>query len=159
MGYNEVGIENQAVFDDLKNRIKREIGTAKQNSDLVIVSFHWGIEYTTQPKPRQKELAHLAIDSGADLIVGNHPHWIQPVEVYKDKLIVYSHGNFVFDQMWSQKTREGMVGKYYFYNNKLIDAEFFPVIIEDYGQPRFAMDTQKEKILKRFKEESLKLNN
>ena len=58
------------------------------------------------------EIAHLGIDSGADLIIGNHPHWVQAVEVYKGKYITYAHGNYIFDQMWSYETRVGVIGKY-----------------------------------------------
>ena len=93
-------------------------------------------------------MAHLAIDSGADLIIGNHAHWIQPLEIYKDKLIMYAHGNFIFDQMWSQETREGVVGKYTFYNKKLVDVEYSPIQIDDYGQPHFVEGEQKERMLK-----------
>lgn len=149
-------------FDDIntpldKDQVSQEIKKAKSISDVVIVTFHWGVEYVSQPSSRQKELAHLAIDSGADLIIGNHPHWIQPVEIYKDKIITYAHGNFIFDQEWSQKTKEGVVGKYTFIENKMIDVEFFPIQINDFSQPSFLEGEQKAKILEEMKNESLKL--
>lgn len=131
LGYNTVGVP---VAD---TPIASEIRQVKTKSDLVIVAFHWGNEYTTEPTSQQKYLAHLAIDSGADLVVGNHPHWIQPTEYYKDKLIVYSHGNFIFDQMWSNETRKGIVGKFTFSNNKLTDTKFLPIQIDSFGQPHF----------------------
>ncbi len=84
------------------------ISDAKLNCDVLIVSFHWGDEY----KPhniRQEKLAHLAIDSGADIIVGHHPHVVQDVEIYKDKPIMYSLGNFMFDQYFSKETMQGLV--------------------------------------------------
>jgi poly-gamma-glutamate synthesis protein (capsule biosynthesis protein) len=123
-------------------------------ADIIIVAFHWGIEYTDMPSERQKQLAHLAVDSGADLVLGNHPHWIQPVEIYQDKLIVYAHGNFVFDQMWSEKTREGVIGRYVFYDDKLVDAQFIPIYISSYGQPDLAESPRKEKILETMKRSS-----
>lgn len=112
------------------------ISNATKSSDLVVVLPHWGVEYTHQPSREQVRLAHLFIDSGADLILGSHPHWIQPVEIYKDKLIVYSHGNFIFDQFWSQKTQEGIIGEYFFYGNQLIDARFTPTRIFPDGHPQ-----------------------
>lgn len=149
-------------YDDVsslinKESLKLEIMEAKSKADVLVVAFHWGVEYVSQPTERQKELAHLAINSGADLVIGNHPHWIQPVEIYQDRIITYAHGNFIFDQEWSQKTKEGVVGKYTFYNKKIIDVEFFPVQIKDFGQPYFVDGAQKQQILEDMKQESLKL--
>ena len=110
---------------------------AKTKADVVIVGFNWGIEYTSQPTTRQRELAHKTIDAGADLILGNHPHWIQPVEIYHGKVITYAHGNFIFDQMWSEKTKEGVIGKYTFSGKQLVDVTFTPIKIRDYGQTYF----------------------
>ncbi|MDP3888654.1 MAG: CapA family protein [bacterium] len=135
-----------------EEKLKNEIQEAGKNSGVVIVSFHWGAEYTNQPNNYQKYLAHLAIDSGADLIIGNHPHWVQPIEIYKDKLITYSHGNFIFDQPWSQKTKEGVIGKYTFYGNDLIDTEFLPIQINNLAQPNLIEDPkQKQRILEEMK--------
>lgn len=68
----------------------------EQGAQIIIVSFHWGIERETTPNEIQVELAHAAIDSGADLVVGHHPHVISGIEEYKGKNIVYSLGNFCF---------------------------------------------------------------
>lgn len=152
LGYNDVGHPEKILAWAEKEKIISDISKVREKTDVVIVSFHWGIEYTNEPTKRQRELAHLAIDSGADLIIGNHPHSIQPVEIYKGKLITYAHGNFVFDQMWSEKTKRGVIGHYSFYDDKLIDVEFFPVLIEDYGQPYFLELTEKEKVLEAMKE-------
>lgn len=146
LGYNDVGRQTGIRHVD-DETFEDDIRLAKQNVAIIVVSFHWGVEYTHEPTARQRETAHRAIDAGADLVIGNHPHWIQPPEIYKGKLIVYSHGNFVFDQMWSQKTREGIVGRYTFYDEKLIDAEFLPIIIEDFGQPRWAEGVESEMII------------
>jgi poly-gamma-glutamate capsule biosynthesis protein CapA/YwtB (metallophosphatase superfamily) len=157
LGYNDIEKPgNPSPAED--EVIIKQIKEARINSDIVIVSFSWGDEYTAQPNARQKYLAHLTIDSGANLIIGNHPHWTQPVEIYKDKLIAYAHGNFIFDQMWSEKTKEGVVGKYTFYENKLVDVQFFPIKIRDYGQAYFPEEKEQKRILEEMKNESLKLN-
>lgn len=153
LGYNEVNYQEGISLAE-KTRVFSDVKMAKNNSDIVIVQFHWGNEYTTQITPNQRSLAHAAIDSGAEVVVGNHPHWIQPIEIYKGKVIAYSHGNFIFDQEWSQKTKEGVVGKYTFYENKLIDVEFLPLRIENYGQPYFLENDRKNEILKEMKKES-----
>ena len=93
------------------------------------------------------DIGHLAIDAGADIVIGNHPHWYQPVEIYKGKLITYAHGNFVFDQMWSEETREGVIGTYTFYDRQLIGATWKPTRIYDSGQPRFEDASYDQKVL------------
>ncbi|MBI4100560.1 CapA family protein [Candidatus Microgenomates bacterium] len=158
LGYNDIGHEEKGISWAANNKVAEGIKTTRSQADIIIIAFHWGTEYTGQPNTRQKELAHLAINSGADLVIGNHPHWIQPVEIYKGKLITYAHGNFVFDQEWSQKTKEGVVGIYTFYDKQLIDVEFLPVEIADYGQPYFLENEKKNLILKEMKNESLKLS-
>lgn len=147
LGYNDVSKPQPGIANAEEMRIVEEITNTKNNADIVIVSFHWGDEYKSKPNKRQRDLAKLAIDAGADLIIGNHPHWVQSIEIYNDKLIIYSHGNFVFDQMWSEKTKEGIIGKYYFFKNKLIDAEFMPIYIENYGQPIILTNEKGEKVI------------
>lgn len=146
LGYNDIGHKEQGISWASEDRIRNDIKEARQKADIVVVAFHWGIEYQSQPDQRQIHLGHVSIDAGADLVIGNHPHWIQAIEFYKDKLIAYAHGNFVFDQMWSQKTREGVVGKYAFYDNQLVDVEYFPLQIQDFGQPYFLEGERKKQI-------------
>jgi len=76
--------------------VARTIMEAKKSSNYVVASFHWGIELARSPGAAQRELAHLAVDSGADLVLGHHPHVVQGFELYKGRLISYSLGNFVF---------------------------------------------------------------
>ncbi len=76
--------------------------------DYTIVAIHWVIEYKKTPSPRQQQLAHLFIDSGASLIIGHHPHIPQTTEIYNGAPIVYSLGNFIFDQYWSDATQHGL---------------------------------------------------
>jgi len=159
LAYNDIEKEQISISNVNEEKIKKDIQEAKKISDFIIVIFHWGVEYQDMPDDRQRELAHFAIDNGADLIIGNHPHWIQPVEVYRDKIIVYAHGNFVFDQMWSLKTRQGVVGRYTFYDNFLIDIEFTPIQIEDYGQPFILENEEKQNILNSLKEKSTSLKD
>ena len=93
-GPNAPGVawsDDEPVVADLK------AVRASGNADVVITFMHWGREYQFQPNERQKSLARLMIDSGADIVIGGHPHVTEGAEYYKDKLIVYSLGNFVFD--------------------------------------------------------------
>lgn len=157
LGYNEIGGSEKMISWVDEKKIVTEIHDAKRRADITVVAFHWGTEYVSYPSKYQRELAYLAIENGADLVIGNHPHWIQPIEIYKGKLIAYAHGNFIFDQMWSEKTKEGVIGKYFFYDNKLIDVEFLPIVIQNYGQPNFPDSTRKKSILDSMRNESIKL--
>ena len=159
LGYNDIGYKEEGISWADEGKIRLDIFEARKTASIVVVSYHWGAEFRSQPDERQRHFGHFTIDAGADLIIGNHPHWIQPIEIYKGKLITYAHGNFVFDQEWSLKTKQGVVGKYTFYDNKLIDAEFVPLQIENYGQPYFLSGNEKQKILDEMKKESLKLQS
>jgi poly-gamma-glutamate synthesis protein (capsule biosynthesis protein) len=145
LGFNGVGTRIDRA------ELKREIDLVRPKADVVVVSFHWGKEYELLPvagagiaPDNPREIGHLAIDDGADLIIGNHPHWVQPVEIYNGHLITYAHGNFIFDQMWSQETREGMVGRYTFYGTRLVRVDYRPLVIDNYAQPRWLDETTGE---------------
>ncbi len=84
------------------------VARAKKQADLVVISFHWGEEYATAPLDYQRALAHAAVDAGACLVIGHHPHVIEGVERYKRGLIAYSLGNFVFDQH-EERGKRGLV--------------------------------------------------
>lgn len=126
--------------------IRQDIEQNKK-SDIVVVSFHWGEEYTETPTEKQRKLAHLAIDSGADLVLGHHPHVIQGLEFYKKKLIVYSLGNFIFDQRFGN-TSKSFILKCVFAKKKLSKAVIIP-IIRTYGKyyPQPARDKEKREII------------
>lgn len=93
-------VENLGYLSD-EDQIKKDIGRAKaQGADFVIVYPHWGIEYQSMPNEAQITLGRKMIDWGADLVIGNHPHVVEPVEVYQAEdgrkgLIAYALGNFI----------------------------------------------------------------
>lgn len=80
--------------------IQAGIRTAKDSADVVIVLFHWGLENFLYPTPEQIMLGHAAIDAGAALVLGHHPHVIQGIEKYKHGIIAYSLGNFIFSDIY-----------------------------------------------------------
>jgi len=106
-----------------ENKLREDVAEAKKQADIVIVSMHFGEEYKTWPNSKQRFFAQLAIDSGADLVAGHHPHVLQPVEQYKNGYIAYSLGNFVFDQTFSPQTKESMVLKAVVENGKIKAVE------------------------------------
>lgn len=140
-------IDSEGDIVKIENKIKE----TKKKADIVVVEFHWGVEYTTEPIESQKILARRAIDAGADLIIGTHPHAVQASEIYKGKYITYSLGNFIFDQEWSQGTKEGTVLESYFYGTRNVASNLNPVLIEDYNQPRFLSGREGRSIIERIK--------
>lgn len=116
--------------------LKTDIKKAKEMADVVVVSLHWGSEYHESPNDYQKYIGHLIIDTGASVVLGHHPHVIQPYEKYKNGYIFYSLGNFIFDQMWSEKTRKGLIAKIHFKDKEIEKVETIPVTIYEYFQPR-----------------------
>jgi hypothetical protein len=116
--------------------LRHDIKAARAaGAQVVIVWPHWGVEYTTGPSQTQRTLAHDAIDAGADLVIGNHPHWAQAMEVYKGKPIWYALGNFTFDQTWSEPTMEGISLELTFSGSRLVQAWMHPHLVVDYAQP------------------------
>jgi gamma-polyglutamate biosynthesis protein CapA len=132
------------------------VAKAKSNADLVLVHMHWGLEYDSGYHPRQQGLARALVDAGADVVIGHHPHVLEPVEVYKQGVILYSLGNFVFDQGWS-RTRESVLVQYkLLQGGKKAKLELHPMVIRE-GQPRpltgWSNVYRREKIFNQLTEE------
>jgi poly-gamma-glutamate synthesis protein (capsule biosynthesis protein) len=106
------------------------IQRARVDADLVIVHVHWGDEYDIGVNDRQREIAEMMSEAGADIIVGHHPHVLLPVEMIGDTLVFYSLGNFVFDQGWS-RTRESAIARYHLRDDGTARVEFVPVYIRE----------------------------
>lgn len=118
-----LGYEGFEYNNEIKNKIKTDISELKNSGcAAVVINFHWGVERSYYPNSVQKALAHYAIDQGADLIVGHHPHVIQGIEQYKGKIISYSLGNFCFGGNSNPTDKETFVlqTKFYFKNGVLL---------------------------------------
>jgi poly-gamma-glutamate synthesis protein (capsule biosynthesis protein) len=101
IGWHEFSYKNDEF-------VLSKIQEMRSSVDYLVIYPHWGTEYATSPNKKQIQLAHSWIDAGADAIVGHHPHVVQTVEIYKDKYIFYSLGNFIFDQYFSFNTTHGI---------------------------------------------------
>jgi poly-gamma-glutamate synthesis protein (capsule biosynthesis protein) len=116
--------------------LRQDIRAARAAGAQVVIVFpHWGTEYTFGPNVMQRRLGRVAIDAGADMVIGNHPHWVQSVEVYKGKPIWYALGNFTFDQSWSEPTLEGVTLELTFRGSRLVQAWMHPHVLVDAVQP------------------------
>lgn len=136
LGYNDIG-NLQAVAKLDSKTIEDDVKKIRDSVDLLFIYVHWGVEYQRIPTDRQITVAHQAIDAGADGVIGHHPHWVQTKEMYKGKPIYYSLGNFIFDQEWSQETKEGLAIRLNYTNKSLSSIDEMPVLIQDYGQPHW----------------------
>ena len=114
--------------------MQQDIKAARPRADFLIVFTHWGIEYQLAETDHQQAMARLAIDAGADLVVGAHPHVIQPYEMYRGKLIVYSLGNFVFDLMTGTEGL-GNVLALTVQGSRLVGWKLREMQLGAYGQP------------------------
>ncbi len=128
---------------------------AKQNSDFTVVYPHWGQEYNKKMTKKQRDTAHSLIDAGADLILGAHPHVIEPIEIYKNKVIFYSLGNFVFDQYFSNDVRERLLLNVMIDENDKINFVLTPLWTNEFGQLELADTTRREKVLKEMSQNSI----
>mgnify|MGYP001127086822 CR=1 FL=1 len=137
--------------------LKEDVAAAAELADVVVPFFHWGIEYTPGPTQEQQRLARVAIDAGATLVLGSHPHWVQGFEFYEGRPIFYSLGNFVFDQEWSMETKEGVILRLHFEGARLLSFALDPVIIEDFHRPRLAGDEERRVVLERIRAASQQL--
>lgn len=126
-----------------------EVKSAKEKCDVLIVSFHWGKEFDYYPVESQKSAAHVALDNGADIVVGHHPHVLQGVENYNGKPIFYSLGNFVFDRQNPRGTDETLILKVEMEKSKIERIELVPVKIIDCQPTEAGFDGGFE-ILNRF---------
>jgi len=163
--------------------IRKDVEKTKKLANIVIVSLHHGLEYSDYPVPAHISLAHKIIDSGADLILGHHPHVLQGIERYNSGVIVYSLGNFVHDLTDPEAKREALencalakIGGIKFDpddrrpNESIIfkctlsktgvsDISLIPIYINDLYQPTILEGREKEGVLHRIEELSLKLQD
>ena len=114
------GIYELAEHEKKAEQVKENIQALKDaGAQIIIVNFHWGVEKEYTPNATQKSLAHLAIDEGADLVIGHHPHVLEGIEKYKGKYIAYSLGNFCFGGNKNPSDKDTMI----FQQTFTIDAD------------------------------------
>lgn len=137
-------------------------GLAAQQIDIIAVSFHWGAERAKELRPYQSLLAHAAIDAGADVVIGHHPHILQGIEYYRDGLILYSLGNFTFGSR-TQHARTSVVANIAFKNGKFSRLEMTPINVDNFEvdfQPQLLTGQKAEAVYAELSELSVltKLN-
>ena len=130
--------------------LREDVAAAAAQADVVVVLPQWGVEYTNHPTASQQALAAVAAEAGADLVIGNHPHWVQAVDVLGDMYVAYALGNFVFDQDWSIATQQGVVLEAAFHGAELKGVRLHPLRINNQYQPVSADPAEASEILGRI---------
>ncbi len=138
------------VTSSPNEKLVAQVAAAAKEADFVIVSLHWGTEYDATADSSQQNLAHKLIDAGADLILGHHPHVIQGLEIYKDGLIAYSLGDFIFDH-YSRATGEAFVLQVTLQREGPPSGKIIPVYLHDtQGVPKVVSGSEAAVILDRL---------
>lgn len=160
LGYNLLSKRDSTI-----KQMKESVAKAKmEGGNLVIVSFHWGKERQYTPSEYQKEAAHAAIDAGADLVLGHHPHVLQGVEKYNGHYICYSLGNFCFGGNKNPSDKDTMIFQQTFTFDKgnLVDDDQVRIVPcslssstkkNDY-RPRILGGKEKERVRQKIQEMS-----
>lgn len=138
--------------------IREDIQKLRPKVDYVILSFHWGLNDSKKPPFWVRSLAHKSIDSGADIILGHHPHFPQGIEIYKNKPIIYCLGNFIFGHnhpFWT----DNFLAKFILTSKQINSIEILPLTGEnqDLAQPFLLKGDRSQKLLKKVQERSLAL--
>lgn len=142
LGFNKTfqhGFSDNEIIEFIKQA--RELNPEK----FMVVMIHWGQEYKLKSSAIQQNLAHKMIDNGGDLIIGHHPHVVQEIEIYNEKLIFYSLGNFIFDQYFSEAVEQSLGVGLEIHPDKII-YKLFPIQSKQ-SQPFLMEQEQADKLL------------
>ena len=143
-----------------EHQIREDVQRMTQNSDIVVVSFHWGQEKSALLRKYQPLLAHAAIDSGARLVIGHHPHVLQAIEHYRDGLILYSLGNFAFGS-YSRNAQTSVIAHVDFTRGRFESVQLIPINVlnvEVNFQPRILFGSSASEVIDQLNTLSLSRN-
>ncbi len=135
------------------SHVRADVAAARDQADVVVVSFHWGREATTELRDYQSKLAHAAIDSGASVVLGHHPHILQGIEYYKHGIIFYSLGNFVFGS-YSRKATRSIIALLNLRGAKVLEVKLIPVNVDNIElvfQPQPLVEEQANEVIVELK--------
>lgn len=148
LSYELIALDDSVDPLDLPSTT-HQVAQAARQSDLVILSIHWGGEYQAVSNVRQRQVAHALAGAGANVIVGHGPHVLQPVEWIGGTLVAYSLGNLVFDQLYPLDCRWSALLRVWVAPHQVLAVETIPVVI-DRGRVRPAGEQESARILERL---------
>lgn len=154
LGYNEPGpsyafatpTSSGAAKLDVSQMVN-DIAQAKKVAQVVFVDVQWQNENNQFPSQSQMDISKIAVDAGADVVTGSQAHRPQGMMFYKGKTVMFGLGNLFFDQMENLDTRQNVIVRHTFYNDKLVSTELIPTLLYDYSQPRPVSGSDAQAIL------------
>jgi poly-gamma-glutamate capsule biosynthesis protein CapA/YwtB (metallophosphatase superfamily) len=140
-----------------EDHLREAVNAAKEISDVVIFLPHWGADYPTTLNEDQRDFSKIAVEAGVDLIIGNHPHYLQGMQSIQGIPVFYSLGSFVFDQTQEIERQQGLVVRVTFQGTKIAWYDVIPIHIDGNGHVQVASQDEAADILIRFQELSTDL--
>jgi poly-gamma-glutamate capsule biosynthesis protein CapA/YwtB (metallophosphatase superfamily) len=144
-----------AVLND--DNLRQAVQAARQVSDVVIAMPHWGPEDSSLPNDSQQHLAQVAVEAGADLVMGNHTHVVQALQEIDSVPVFYGLGNFVFDQTWDLAHQQGVILKVTFQGTQITGYELIPTHVDGDGTVHIAGPEEAAQVLERIQAASEEL--
>ena len=158
-GFVSLGMVNEVVFAGEnwpgiavlnETNLREAIAAARAQADVVIAMPHWGPEDDSIPDDNQMHYAQLAVEAGADLVVGNHTHVVQAIERFDGVDVFYGLGNFIFDQTWDLAHQQGVILLVHFEGTKYLGYELIPTHVDGDGTVHIAGEAEAAQILERI---------
>lgn len=158
LGANQYGPQFAWAADDWPGSTPYDLGQMSQaiaaarstlDADLVLAELQWEESYDTLPIQSQRQGLRAVSSAGADIVTGVQSHVPQAFEFGEGGLILYGLGNFFFDQMWSQATREGLIPRHTIYDGRHLSTKLLTTVLEDFAQPRWASEAERAALLRR----------
>ncbi len=140
-----------------EENLRASLQAAREMGDVVIALPHWGPEYSLNPNYNQLNYARIAVEAGADLVVGNHTHTVQALHFIDGIPVFYGLGNFMFDQDWSLETQQGVILRVSFEGSEFTGFDLVPVHTDGDGRIHVADQEEANEILARIEAASLRL--
>ena len=151
------GQASPGIAELTDENLRAAIASARQVSDVVIAMPHWGPEDTSDPNSYQQHFARVAVEAGADVVVGNHTHVVQAIEQIDGIDVFYGLGNFIFDQTWDLAHQQGVMLRLYFYGPQYIGYDLISTHVDGDGTVHIASPEEAEQIIQRIEAASEKL--
>jgi poly-gamma-glutamate synthesis protein (capsule biosynthesis protein) len=148
------GEDSPGIAELTDENLRAAIDNARGESDVVIAMPHWGPEDSSAPNSYQLHFAQVAVEAGADVVVGNHTHVVQAIQQLNGIDVFYGLGNFVFDQNWDLAHQQGVILQLHFSGSNYKGYELIPTHVDGDGTVHIAGEAEAEQVLQRIKDAS-----
>jgi hypothetical protein len=151
------GQDTPGIAELTDENLREAISAARRVSDVVIAMPHWGPEDTSDPNNYQLHFAQVAVEAGADVVVGNHTHVVQAIQQINGIDVFYGLGNFIFDQTWDLAHQQGVILLLHFYGSDYMGHDLIPTHVDGDGTVHIAGPDEAAEVLQRIEAASDKL--